>query len=262
MSVVLKIAAYQLRDLARSRWLLAYAGFFLLATEALLRFGDGGPKTLLGLANVVVFIVPLVSIVFGTVYLYNARDHIEMLLAQPVGRSRIFAGLWIGLGVSLCGALVAGMAIPLAVHGMAPRSQAALATVVVTGVALTLTFVSLAFVLVGLYDDRLKGLGAAIGLWMLAGLVYDGVVLYVSTAFADKPLERVLLAMSIANPVDLGRIAVLLQLDASALMGYTGAVFHHFFASGSGLATAALALSAWIALPYLIGARLFRTKDF
>jgi Cu-processing system permease protein len=261
MTVILKVARYQLRDLARSRWLLLYGAFFLVAAIGLLSF-DAGPKALLGLANVVVFIVPLVSIVFGTLYLYNARDYIELLLAQPVSRRQIHAGLYLGLSFSLSAALLAGIGGAFLVIGLAPGGAVAAATLLAVGVALTLVFVSLAFVLVAVCDDRLRGLGVAIGTWMVAGLLYDGIVLYVAGAFSGRWLERALLAISIANPVDLARISVLLQLDAAAMMGYTGAVFHRFFAGGSGLAAAALALGAWVALPYAIGARLFRTKDF
>ena len=66
-----------------------------------------------------------------------------------------------------------------------------------------------------------------------------------------------------ANPVDLGRVLLLMRLDTSALMGYTGAVFERFFADGRGnlLASAAM-LSLWIAGPIAIGARQFRRKDF
>ena len=68
-----KVLRYQLRDLRRSRWILGYALLLLALTDALLRFGGGGPRAVLSLLNVVLVFVPLVSIVFGTMYLYGAR---------------------------------------------------------------------------------------------------------------------------------------------------------------------------------------------
>jgi hypothetical protein len=38
-------------------------------------------------------------------------------------------------------------------------------------------------------------------------------------SFADYPLEKATLALVLLNPVDLGRILMLIQLDISALMG-------------------------------------------
>ena len=77
---------YELQDLRRSRWVMGYTLCLLLLTEALLRFGGGGPRAVLSLMNVVLGVVPLVGIVFGTLYLYGSRSFIQLLLAQPVGR--------------------------------------------------------------------------------------------------------------------------------------------------------------------------------
>ena len=66
-----------------------------------------------------------------------------------------------------------------------------------------------------------------------------------------------MLALMLANPVDLARVLLLLRLDVSAPMGYTSAVFERFFGSAGG---AALAL--WVAVPAMLGARGFRRKDF
>ena len=101
----------------------------------------------------------------------------------------------------------------------------------------------------------------ALGVWLLAAVIYDGVVLTLVALFGDYPIERPLLGVMFANPVDLGRVMLLLRLDASALMGYTGAVFERFFA-GSGFAVASVMLVLWIVVPSSLGARLFRAKDF
>jgi len=45
----------------------------------------------------------------------------------------------------------------------------------------------------------------------------------------DHPLEGPLIAGMLINPVDLGRVLLLLQFDLGALAGYTGALFERFF---------------------------------
>ena len=112
-----RVAGYQMRDVARSRWLIAYALFFLVLTDALFRFGGGGSRALLSLVDIVLFIVPLVTIVFGTMYLYNAREFVELILAQPVRRRAVFGGLYAGLVGPLVTGFTAGVAIPFAIHG-------------------------------------------------------------------------------------------------------------------------------------------------
>ena len=262
-SATWKILDYQLRNLARSRWLLAYALFFALATDALLRFGGDGTKALLSLTSVVLFVVPLAGVVFGTMYLYDAREFTELLLAQPVGRGQLFAGLFLGLALPLVLALAAGVGLPFAVHGLAAGATGAtLAVLLGVGAALTLIFVALAFVVAGRVEDRVKGLGLAVGLWLFLALLYDGLVLLLAMVFADRPLERPMLGLVVLNPVDLARVLLLLRFDVPALMGYTGAVFERFFGGAGGVLVAIAALLLWTAGPLLLGARSFRRRDF
>jgi len=263
MRVVAQVVKYQLRDASRSRWLMVYTAFFLLATEGLLRFTGDGEKTLLSLMTVVLFVVPLVTLVLGTVYLYGAREFTELLLAQPVSRRSLFAGLYLGLTLPLTAAITAGVGIPLLAHpATIGAQQGAFVVLLLVGVALTALFTAIAFVIAVRTDDRLRGLTAGIGVWLAFALVYDGLVLVLITVFSDFPLERPLLAATFVNPIDLARVLLLLRLDVSALMGYTGAVFQRFFGSGLGAAAAGGALLCWIVVPIALGARAFVRKDF
>lgn len=258
-----KVLRYELQDLRRSRWLVGYTLMLLVLTDALLRFGGGGPRAVLSLMNVVLVFVPLVSIVFGTMYLYGARDFIELLLAQPVGRGSLFAGLYAGLAAPLALGFLLGVGLPFLWGGQGDGSLAGpLAMLLAAGVLLTLVFTALAFLASLLFEDRAKGLGAAILVWLAATVLYDAVIVLVATAFSDYPLELPLICLILLNPVDLARVLLLLQFDIAALMGYTGAVFERFFGTllGVGVATGALAL--WCAGPLLLARRRFRGKDF
>jgi Cu-processing system permease protein len=55
---------------------------------------------------------------------------------------------------------------------------------------------------------------------------------------------------------------ILLQLDISALMGYTGAVFKNFFGSGTGLLAAYGVLLLWTLVPVLAIVYKAKKKDF
>jgi len=86
--------------------------------------------------------------------------------------------------------------------------------------------------------------------------------LLVATTMAEYPLELPLLGLTILNPVDLGRVLLLLNLDAAALMGYTGAVFERFFGSALGTGVTVGALAFWVAAPLFLGMRRFVARDF
>jgi Cu-processing system permease protein len=257
-----RVLGAQLRNLARSRWMLGYVALLALATTLLLRLGGGGERALLSLLNVVLLLLPLVSVVFGTLYIHNARQFIELLLAQPVGRGALYAGLFGGLALPLGAAFLLGVGVPLLLQGGGPGYLGQAALLLAVGFLLTLVFSALAVALAVRFDDRTRALGAGLLLWLVAALLYDGLILLVVSLFSDYPLEGPLLAMVFLNPVDLARVLLLFALDLSALMGYTGAVYERFFQPGPGAALAFLMLLVSAVAPFLLGWRWFRRKDF
>lgn len=59
-------------------------------------------------ASIVLYVVPLVTLVFGAVHLYDAREFTEHLLTQPVNRRGRF-GLYGGLAIPLVLAMAVGV---------------------------------------------------------------------------------------------------------------------------------------------------------
>ena len=260
MRVVLKVARAQTRDALRSRSILVYALFFLLLTEGLMRFAGTSSQALLNIATATLLVVPLVTLILTTIAVYNSREFIELLLAQPIRRSALYAGLYVGLVAPLAASFVAGVALPIAFHNSEQRSVAL--AVVAIGIALTMIFAGIGLYVALRTDDRLRGLGAVLGIWLVAAIAYDGIVLAIVAMLSDYPIERPLLGLTFANPIDLARVLILLRLDVAALMGYTGAVFQRFFGGIAGSSLAAGALLLWIAIPVGFGARRFNRKDF
>jgi Cu-processing system permease protein len=262
MTLAARLVGCGLRDVGRRRWLLAYALFYLVLTDALFRFGGSGPRAVLSLANVVLGLVPLVSVVFGTMYLYHAREFIQMMLAQPVGRPSLFVGLYGGLAIPLAASFLAGVGLPLIWHGGLADAAGPVLVLLGTGVALSLIFTGLAFVIALRCHDRAAGLAVAILVWLASTVLYDGVVLLLVILLRDYPLEPSLIAGMLVNPVDLARVVLLLQFDLGALAGYTGAVFERFFGTTQGSIGAAVALALWMVAPFALGLRQFARKDF
>jgi Cu-processing system permease protein len=213
--------------------------------------------------NVVLAVVPLVSLVFGTMYLYGSRNFIQLLLAQPVGRGSLFAGLYLGLAVPLALGFLLAVGLPFLSEGRGDGALAApLLMLLGVGVLLTLVFTALALLVSLLVDDRAKGLGLAILLWLAATALYDALIVLAAATLWDAPLELPLIGLTVLNPVDLGRVLLMLRLDTPALMGYTGAVFEHFFGSLIGATLSAGALVLWWMGPLAAAHRRFRRKDF
>ncbi len=261
-NVLAKIFQYELSDVIRGKGIIGYALFFLAITELLIRF-SGGAKALLSLMNVVLIVTPLVCLLFGAIYLYNARDFVEMLLVQPVNRGQMFWGLYFGLSAPLAMGFGLGVLIPFLLHQEEMAGYgAALLMLLLSGVLLSLAFVAFAFLVVTYQDDRARGLSTAFLIWFLTGIVYDGIMLLIVQGFAAYPLEVPTLVMVMLNPIDLARILLMLNFDIAAMMGYTGAVFEAFFGSSVGLVLALGMLIAWVAAPAWLAYRKFVVKDF
>ena len=254
-----KIIKYQLQDVFRSKWIWAYAIFFFVITEALFRFGGDGDRVITSMMNVVLLVIPLVSIVLGAMFLYNSREYIELLLCQPVKRSSLFMGLFSGVTVPLSAAFGIGVLIPFVMRGAEIGSSLFL---LITGILLTVIFVAMAFALALSFEDRIKGLGIALVLWLFFTVIYDGIILLIIYGFADYPLQQPVIVLSMLNPIDLGRILLLLNYDISALMGFTGAVFQRFFGSLAGQSISITAMLLWLAVPFWLGRRIFLRRNF
>jgi Cu-processing system permease protein len=262
MSVITKIIRYEIQSHTRSKWLIAYMLFFWLITDMLYRFGGTGAQVVISMLNVVLIIIPLVCLIFGVIYLYNSREFIELLLTQPINRNQLYWGLYMGLVIPLCLGFAFGILMPLIYLPLHETSMAAFINLIITGLAFTFIFCALSFFLAVKFEDKIKGLGSAIGLWLFFIIIYDGIIMFLLFTFADYPLDNASIFFSLVNPVDLGRIFMLLQLDIAALMGYTGATFSRFFGSSLGIFVSLTAMFMWVILPGLTARKLFLRKDF
>lgn len=252
-----KIIKYVIADILRNRTVIVYTAFLLAASFSVFGLEDNSSKGLLSLLNIILIIVPLVCIIFSTIYIYNSAEFIELLVSQPLRRKTIWLSLFAGLAVSLSIAFLIGAGIPVLIF----QPNAVGLTMILMGVVLSIIFVAIAMFATVKTRDKAKGIGAAILLWLYFSLLFDGFVLFLLFQFADYPLEKAMVAVSALNPIDLGRILILLQLDVSAMMGYTGAVFKDFFGTTTGMFVSAAVLGLWIGLPLLYSLRKFNAKD-
>lgn len=247
----------------RSRWSYVYFLFYLLLGIVLLFLNNDLNKAVITLMNVIIILVPLIGTIFGVMYYYNSREFTELLLAQPVKRSAIFLGQYMGVATSLAMSLVIGLGLPFVFYGIF-NSDAIwdFTLLLVAGAFLTFIFTALAFVIALRNENRIKGFGYAILLWLAMAVIYDGVFLMSLVYFQDYPLDKFSLGATLLNPVDLSRVLILLKLDISALLGYTGAVFHKFFGTSFGLILSFIMLVLWVIIPAFFIWRISKKKDF
>jgi len=218
---------------------------------------DNSSKGILSLLNIILIVVPLISMIFTTIHYYNSYEFIELMLSQPMSRKRILISEYGGIGLSLVSSFMIGVGIPVLLFS--PDSIGF--SLLFTGISLTLVFTSLAFLTSVRSRDKARGIGFSLLLWFYFALIYDGLILMILFTFSDYPLEKTTLVLSALNPIDLGRISIMLKMVVSALMGYTGALYKDFFGSGMGILFTMGIMLFWIVAPLWWALQIFKKKD-
>ncbi len=260
---MLKILKYSIADLLRSRWSYVYFAFYLILGFVLLFLNNDVSKAVITLMNIIIVLTPLIGTIFGIMYYYNSREFTALLLAQPIKRTTVFLGQYIGLSLSLSLSLVLGLGIPFVAYGLFQSSEIwNFGILLVVGFFLTFIFVALATNIALSNDNKIKGFGYAILLWLMLAVIYDGLFLVLQVYFDDYPIDKFSLVATMFNPIDLSRMLILLKLDISALLGYTGAVFQKFFGTSLGMITSIVVLILWVLIPLARIIVKAKRKDF
>ena len=253
----MKLVKYILFDLVRSRFVLFYFLLLLLFTGTFVLLQDDVSKVQLSLLNIIILVIPLVSVIFATIHWYNSSEFIEVLLAQPISRRRIFISEFIALSLAVGGAFLLATGIPLLIFY--PDTVSLL--LMIGGFFLTIIFIALAFWSAVFTRDKAKGIGLSLVFWLYFSLIYDGLILMIMFNFSDYPIDKIVVALLSLNPVDVTRVMILMKMEMSAMLGYSGAVFTDFLGSNVGMIYSVVLLLVWSIIPFLWALRKFSKKD-
>lgn len=253
-----KLLKYSLIDIFKSRFAILYTIFMILVAVSIYQVSEDLSKVSLSLLNIMLMIVPLIAAVFATTHFFNNLEFTELMLAQPVKRRDVFLSQIVAVIIMLSAAILIGFGLPMILWG----ADSSILILLSIGVGLSVVFGGLAFLASVLTRDKAKAIGISLSFWIYFSLIYDGFVLYLIYSLSDYPLVKTTLGLVFLNPVDLGRIIMLMQLDISALMGYTGAFFQQFFGSAKGILLSASVMFVWMLWPILTAMQVFKKKDF
>ena len=260
---MIKIIKYSIYDLIRSKWSYIYFLFYLLLGFVLLFLNTNISKSIITLMNIIVVLTPLIGTIFGAMYYYSSKEFIMLLLAQPIKRNKIFLGQFLGLAISLSLSFLLGIGIPFFSYGVLISSDIFnFISILLVGIGLTFIFSAISYNIAIANENKIKGIGLTILAWLFMAVIYDGFFLISLLIFEEYPIDYFALGASMLNPIDLSRILIILKLDTSALLGYTGAVFQDFFGTKRGMIITLSLLILWITIPILWINNQIKKKDF
>ena len=270
---LLAIARLEFVGAARRKWLrLLTAAFATLALAAAYSAGaaqelsgvDGFARTTMSLIPVVLLLVPLAALVLGVSGQTVESGHDAFLFAQPIGRSTVLVGRWLGEAAALSGAIGAGLglggvliAISAGVDG-APRFVFFIAASIV----LAIVFLSIAAAIAAYTDRRVTALSLGTFAWFFFVLLYDGAALSVAGRLTGALGGRVLFVSLFANPADVVRVAMLAVAGTPSVLGAAGEAWMRFLGGATAaLLACAAVLAAWTVAPLAIAVRAIGARD-
>jgi len=152
--------------------------YFGMVTAGAIGF-QGFARTSASLLNLVLYVVPLLSLSMGVVSLTGEKASNELLFSQPVTRSEILLGKVLGLFASILTSTFFGFGVAGVVIAATGGSEGALRYPIFVGLALfhALIFVSLAALVSTFCQRKAKAFGVALFLWFFFVLFYDLLVM-------------------------------------------------------------------------------------
>lgn len=271
--IVFEIAREELTINIRNKWTLIYAGVFSLLVVSISYFGmmaegfagmQNFTRTSASILNLVLYIVPLVALVMGTLSFTGDKGSTELLFSQPVSRAEVLLGKLLGVFFSmtlstLVGFILAGFVI---IAGSGTDGISRYVAFVGLSLLLSLVFLSLSVVTATLSRRKSKAFGLALVLWFFFVLFYDLIAIGGTLVLEGQSANTFLFISLFGNPVDMVRVASLISLDNVTIFGASGAVLVRFLGGTSAsIALLLVALAFWIGAPLLLSHRLLQRQD-
>jgi Cu-processing system permease protein len=271
--IVFDIAREELTINIRNKWTLIYAGVFSLLVVGISYFGmmtegfagmQNFTRTSASILNLVLYIVPLVALIMGTLSFTGDKGSTELLFSQPVSRAEVLLGKFLGVFFSmalstLIGFLLAGFII---IAGSGTEGMTRYMAFVALSLLLSLVFLSLSVVTATLSRRKSKAFGLALFLWFFFVVFYDLLAIGGTLLLEGQAANTFLFVSLFGNPVDMVRVASLISLDNVTIFGAAGAALIRFLGGPDwSIAFLLLALTVWVAAPLLLSHRLLMRQD-
>lgn len=267
------IARQELVINIRNRWTLVFACVFGVLVLSISYFGlvssgtvgfQGFARTSASLINMVLYIVPLVALITGTLSFTSEKSAGELLFSQPVTRGEILLGKFFGLFASILTATLIGFGLAGVVIATNAGTEGSLRypAFVAFSLLLALIFLSLSAFISSLCQRKSKALGVALFVWFFFVLFYDLLVIGLTFLLKERTANAFIFGSLFGNPVDMVRVASLMTLNGKDIFGAGGAALLKFLGGeGASVALLLVALSFWVVLPLFMAQRLLSRQD-
>lgn len=273
MNAILVIAAKEVRDGFRNRWIIGATLVLAALAFALALLGSAPTGTLavkplavtvVSLASLSIFLLPLIALLlsYDSVVGEVERGTMLLLLTYPITRTQLLLGKMLGHCAILSLATIvgyggAGLAVGLGQGGDA-ESWSAFGLLLGTSVLLGTAFVAMATLVSLLVRERSTAAGISVALWLLFVVVFDLAMLGLLISGKDWLPAGAFGWLLMLNPADVYRLANLTGFEnVRVFSGMAGAAAELAFPPGVLLAV----LAGWVLAPLTAAVFIFRRRE-
>ena len=273
LAVVATLARLELKVLLRSPWVLAYAVVLAVLVFAVSYFGlavvelvglQQLDRTAVSLIHLMLYLVPLGSMLMAVPSFRTEGGVTEQLLSEPVTRTEIVLGKLAGLSGAHSLAVLLGFAFTGVLIGarVGGRGLGAYLAVVAFSLLVGMVFLSLSTLLTVLAGRGVQAYALVLVVWFVMVLLFDLGVVGLAFALPERAANRMAVTAVFVNPVDGARVAALLTVSGKETFGAAGAVLARAL-GGEGRAVALIlaALFGWVAVPAAAAAAVLERQD-
>ncbi|WP_416337027.1 ABC transporter permease [Desulfitobacterium sp.] len=273
-SNVIVVAEKELLESMRSRWLITFTVIFGLLALLISFFGlsgmgvggyQGFNRVTASLLNLVLYLLPLIALVIGSASIAGEKEagSLHVLLTQPVSKSEVIIGKFLGLALALTASILAGFggAGIVIAWKTGTLNITDYLLFVLLSIILALIFLSISLLISVVTSRRSQAVALAILVWFFMILVYDFLAIGVASLQTITIVVPLLFALLLMNPADMVRVLVILKLGGEETFGPTLAVLTRTMSTSSGMVLLSLTLLLWLIIPLACAVYLFSRKQ-
>jgi Cu-processing system permease protein len=231
---LLVIARQELRIVLRARWVAAYVLVFAALTLAVSYFGlsvievaglQEFDRTAVSLLNLVLYVVPLATMLMAVQGFREEGGATEQLFAEPVTRAEILVGKLLGLAGAHVLATLIGFGGTGVLIGVKVGTAGLASYLVLVGFTFLagIVFLALAAALTIVAHRRARSYALILVAWFVLVLLFDLVIVGLSFVLPETWANRIAFAAVFVNPVDATRVATMLAISGRETFGPAGA---------------------------------------
>lgn len=255
-----------------SRWLIGFAVVFFLSVLGipflLLQYRGLLPRdyffnTLPVLVSATFPLVPLLPLVLGSRSIVGEKERgtLEFLASQPISKSDITLGKYLGLLLAVSVALSVGFGAAAFVTLGGGLKLAPFLGMTTIGFSLAASMLSLAFLISIFSREGATALGTALVLWFFLVIIASASVVG-GVSYILQP--EILIFLTFVNPVEISKLLALLVINPAPtleVLGPSGLAVLGTYGVENSVLFLFSSLLAWVFVPVLLSFAIFRERD-